>query len=53
MGGFARYPWPQFRSHPPFLYNKYYKRAMGVTIFGTAVTFLWVYRYTNYHNVDY
>lgn len=52
MGGFARYPWPQYLSNAPFYYNKYYKRAMAITLFGAALNFLWFYRYTRYHHVQ-
>ena len=52
MGGFAKYPWPQFLSNAPFYYNKHYKRAMGIAAFGAFVNALWVYRWGVAHSVS-
>jgi len=52
MGGFARYPWPQYLSNPPFYYNKYWKRA---TLFAAAagiVNYMVAHRYLSYHTVQ-
>ena len=51
MGGFARYPWPQYLTNPPFYYNKNYKRAMAIGAFAIFVNSLWVVRYANYHQM--
>jgi hypothetical protein len=51
MGGFARYPWPQYITNAPFYYNKYYKRAMAITLFATAVNLMWICRFCNFHYV--
>jgi hypothetical protein len=51
MGGFARYPWPQYISNPPFYYNKNYKRAMAFAVFGAFVNGLWAIRFFSYHTV--
>lgn len=51
MGGFARYPWPQYISNAPFVYNKHYMRAVGLTFFCGFVNFLWFQRYLANHTV--
>ena len=51
MGGFARYPWPQYISNAPFYYNKHYKRAAVITLFAGFVNCLWVARLITYHSV--
>jgi hypothetical protein len=52
MGGFARYPWPQYLSNPPFYYNKYYKRAMAIAGVAILANSLWVLRFVTYHHVS-
>ena len=51
MGGFARYPWPQYISNAPFYYNKHYKRAMLIAGFAMIVNSMWVLRFTRSHTV--
>jgi hypothetical protein len=51
MGGFARYPWPQYISNAPFYYNKLYKRVTAICIVSGLVNALWWHRYFSYHSV--
>jgi len=52
MGGFARYPWPQYITNAPFLYNKHWKKAMVFAGFAAFVNALWVVRLFTYHSVS-
>lgn len=52
MGGFARYPWPQFIDNAPFTYSKYYKRHALFTVAAGLVNFLWIHRYFAFHSVN-
>lgn len=45
MGGFARYPWPQYINNAPFYYNKHYKYAVLFSIASGFINFLWARRY--------
>ena len=51
MGGFAKYPWPQYLSNAPFYYNKHYKRSMGFAAFATVINLMWGIRLIQSHSV--
>lgn len=51
MGGFARYPWPQYISNAPFYYNKNYKTAVVLSLVSGVISYLWAYRFASYHHV--
>ena len=51
MGGFAKYPWPQYLSNAPFYYNKHYKRSIAFTAFAGVVNLMWILRFAQSHSV--
>ena len=51
MGGFARYPWPQYINNAPFYYNKNFKICTALAAVSGIINFLWSYRYFKYHHV--
>ena len=51
MGGFARYPWPQFINNAPFYYNKNFKICTALAAVSGIINFLWSYRFFKYHHV--
>ncbi len=52
MGGFARYPWPQYINNAPFYYNKNFKVCTALAAVSGIINFLWAYRYFKYHHVN-
>ena len=51
MGGFAKYPWPQFASNAPFYYNKHYKRAVAIGVLAILANCMIAVRMSSYHQV--
>jgi hypothetical protein len=51
MGGFARYPWPQYISNAPFYYNKKFKNAIVLSLVSGVLNYMWVHRYVKFHHV--
>jgi hypothetical protein len=51
MGGFARYPWPQYINNAPFYYNKKFKNAVILSVVSGVINFMWIHRYIKYHHV--
>ena len=52
MGGFARYPWPQYINNAPFIYNKNYKVCVAFCLLSGVINFMWVSRYFRSHIVN-
>lgn len=51
MGGFARYPWPQYINNAPFYYNKRFKSAIVLSLTSGVIAFIWAHRYMKFHHV--
>lgn len=50
MGGFQRYPWPQYINNAPFYWNKHWKVATACAFFCTLVNLMTLNRYTSNHS---
>ena len=49
MGGFQRYPWPQYISNAPFFWNKHWKKASVLAGFSILCNFMISHRYIRAH----
>ena len=49
MGGFQRYPWPQYINNAPFYWNKKWKWASVFATFCGVVNYMIFHRYARSH----
>ena len=52
MGGFARYPWPQWTYNAPYYFNKHWKVGVAFTFACTVFNFMWFNRYVSMHSMN-